>query len=69
MWPLAVITAAGVAVIKKQTTLTYRGDNSTELYKYQKKFPEEKMGVKWIHKDGYSRPDKRTLPKKGGKKK
>jgi len=27
------------------------------------------MGVKWIHKDGYSRPDKRTLPKKGGKKK
>jgi hypothetical protein len=58
-----------VAVIKKQTTLTYRGDNSTELYKYQKKFPEEKMGVKWIHKDGYSIPDKRTLPKKGGKKK
>jgi hypothetical protein len=34
-----------------------------------KKFPEKKMGVKWIHKDGYSRPDKRTLPKKGGKKK
>jgi len=26
------------------------------------------MGVKWIHKNGYSRPDKRTL-KKGGKKK
>jgi len=26
------------------------------------------MGVKWIHKGGYSRPDKRTL-KKGGKKK
>jgi hypothetical protein len=69
MWPLAVITAGGGAVIKKQTTLTYRGDNSTELYKYQKKFPEEKMGVKWIHKDGYSRPDKRTLPKKGGNKK
>jgi len=26
------------------------------------------MGVKWIHSNGYSRPDKRTL-KKGGKKK
>ena len=28
--------------------------------------------VKWIHKDGYSRPDKRTIKKgskKGGKKK
>jgi len=58
-----------MAVIKIDKSLTYRGDNSTELYKYQKKFPEEKMDVKWIHKDGYSRPDKRTLRKKGGKKK
>ena len=36
MWPLAVITAGGVAVIKSYKSLTYRGDNSTELYKYQK---------------------------------
>jgi hypothetical protein len=66
---VAVITAGGVAVIKSYKSLTYRGDNSTDKYHSNKKFPEKKMGVKWIHKDGYSRPDKRTLPKKGGKKK
>lgn len=27
------------------------------------------MGVKWIHKGEYSRPDKRTIRKGGGKKK
>jgi hypothetical protein len=27
------------------------------------------MGVKWIHKNNYSRPDKRTIKKGGGKKK
>jgi hypothetical protein len=84
--------------IKKQTTLTYRGDKSTSKYQFNKKFPghkitsksgthktsevflgliiktyknfrSKKMGVKWIHKGGYSRPDKRTIKKGGGKKK
>jgi len=54
--------------IKKQTTLTYRGDNSTSKYHIHKIFPEYQKVAKWIHKGGYSRPDKRTV-KKGGKKK
>lgn len=49
--------------------VTYRGDNSTSKYHTHKKFPENKMGVKWIHSNGYSRPDKRTLKKGGTKKK
>ena len=36
MWPLTVVWSAGEAVIKIDKSLTYRGDNSTELYKYQK---------------------------------
>ena len=37
------------------------------LASHTKNFRRVKMGVKWIHKGGTSRPDKRTL-KKGSKK-
>jgi len=43
------------------------GGNGRICPSFRQKIPEEKMGVKWIHKGGYSRPDKRTV-RKGGKK-
>jgi hypothetical protein len=64
-----LLRSGGVApYIKRQTTLTYRGDKTRAIYQTHKIFPEYQKMAKWIHSGGYSRPDKRTV-KKGGKKK
>jgi len=62
------LMAPGGRVIKKGPIQPTEVTNRPLNINLNKNFRRVKMGVKWIHKGGYSRPDKRTV-RKGGKKK